>query len=174
MLRICLPTDADFAERIGAVARRTAGLRAAVEAAARAVIAEVRAGGGEGVRALTLRFEARTLTALELPRAEWQAQAATVAAPVRAALERAAARIRAFHEHERHPGFETDEDGVRLALRVSPLERVGLYVPGGTARYPSTALMTAVPAKAAGVPEAAMVTAGPAPQTLAAAQGRGA
>ena len=75
MLRICLPADAEFAERLGALARRTAELPAAVETAARAAIAEVRAGGDEAVRALTSRFEGRALPALELPRAQWQAAA---------------------------------------------------------------------------------------------------
>jgi histidinol dehydrogenase len=170
VLPISTASDADFEHHLRALERRTADLPGNVEAAARAVIAEVRAGGDEAVRAATRRFEGRTLAALELPRAEWDAAAAQVATPVRQALERAAARIRAFHERERHPGFESEEDGVRLRLRVSPLERVGLYVPGGTARYPSTVLMTAVPAKVAGVPEVVMVTPGASPETLAAAQ----
>jgi histidinol dehydrogenase len=170
VLPICTAADGDFEHHLRALERRTADLPGTVEAAARAVIAEVRAGGDEAVRAATRRFEGRTLAALELPRAEWDAAAAQVAGPVRQALERAAARIRAFHERERHPGFQSVEDGVRLELRVSPLERVGLYVPGGTARYPSTVLMTAVPAKVAGVPEVVMVTPGASPETLAAAQ----
>jgi histidinol dehydrogenase len=169
MLPICASTDPDFDERLRALDRRTAEMPEAVEAAARAVVADVRQRGDAAVRALTQRFEKRTLDRLELSRAEWEAAAATVAAPVREALERAAVRVRAFHERERHPGFEINEEGVHLTLRVSALERVGLYVPGGTARYPSTVLMTAVPAKVAGVPEVVMVTPGPSPETLAAA-----
>jgi histidinol dehydrogenase len=169
MFRICSPPDSDFAQRLQALTSRTAELPEAAERAARQAIAEVRAGGDQAVRALTQRFEGRTLEALELPRAAWQAAAAGVDPAVRAALERAAARIRAFHQRELHPGFEIREEGIRLALRVTPLERVGLYVPGGTARYPSTVLMTAVPAKVAGVAEVLMVTPGPSPETLAAA-----
>jgi len=169
MLRICSSTDPDFEPRLQALSRRTAELPASVETAARQVIAEVRAHGDAAVRAFTEKFEKRTLASLELPRAEWEAAAARVDPRVREALERAAGRVRAFHQRELHPGFELAEEGIRLGLRVTPLERVGLYVPGGTARYPSTVIMTAVPAKVAGVPEVVMVTPGPSPETLAAA-----
>jgi histidinol dehydrogenase len=165
MLRICSRTDPDFETRLSALTRRTAELPAHVEAAAREVIAEVRARGDQAVRAFTERFEKRTLAALELPRAEWEAAAAGVDPRVRRALERAADRVRAFHRRELHPGFELAEEGIRLGLRVTPLERVGLYVPGGLARYPSTVIMTAVPAKVAGVSEVLMLTPGPSPET---------
>jgi len=88
---------------------------------------------------------------------------------VRLAIERASARVRRFHERERYASFELAEDGARVGMRVAPLTRVGLYVPGGTARYPSTVVMTAVPAKVAGVREVIMTTPGPSPETLAAA-----
>jgi histidinol dehydrogenase len=168
MLRILSAADPDFAQRVSALTRRTAQLPDEVEQAARAIVAEVRARGDDAIRELTQRFEGRTLAFLELPRAEWQA-AAAIDPLVQTSLERAAARIRAFHQREQHPSFELVEDGIRLTLRVSPLERVGVYVPGGTARYPSTVLMTAVPAKVAGVGEVVMVTPGPSPETLAAA-----
>jgi histidinol dehydrogenase len=169
LLRICSPEDPDYQERLRALGSRTAELPVAAETAARSIVGEVRAAGDEAVRSLTAKFEGRTLTSLELGRADWEAAAARVPADVRAALERAAARIRAFHERERHPGFEAAEDGVRLALRVTPLERVGIYVPGGTASLASTVLMTAVPAKVAGVGELVMTSPGPSPETLAAA-----
>jgi histidinol dehydrogenase len=88
---------------------------------------------------------------------------------VRAALAEAANRIRRYHERERYNSYQTVEAGVRLSCRYAPLDRVGIYVPGGTARYPSTVLMTAVPAKVAGVGEVFMTTPGPSPETLAAA-----
>jgi histidinol dehydrogenase len=122
------------------------------------------------VRALTVRFENRQLGDLELPRARWRELAAQTAPAVRAALEHAARRIRAFHQRERYPSFEIVEGGLRVGLRVAPLARVGLYVPGGTALYPSTVLMTAVPARVAGVGEIVMTTPGPSPETLAAAE----
>jgi histidinol dehydrogenase len=169
VLRISAPGDPDFEPRVHAAVHRTAELPEEIERAARAVIAEVRARGDAAVRAFTEKFEKRTLESFELPRDQWNTAAAQVAPNVRAALERAAARIRAFHEREKHPGFELEEDGIRLALRVHPIDRVAVYVPGGTARYPSTVLMAAIPAKVAGVPEVVMATPGPSPETLAAA-----
>jgi histidinol dehydrogenase len=93
-----------------------------------------------------------------------------VAPELRAALELAAQRIRAFHERQREPDIDVTLDGVRLELRVTPLARVGLYVPGGTARYPSSVLMTAIPAKVAGVGELVMVTPGASNEALLAAR----
>jgi histidinol dehydrogenase len=170
MLRICSRGDADYTERLKSLAGRTSALPEAVEAAARATIADVRLRGDVALRELTERFESRTLGAIELPSGEWLAAAARVSAPVKSALENAAARIRAFHERERHESFEMSSEGIRLGSRVTPLSRVGLYVPGGTARYPSTVLMTAIPATVARVPEIVMTTPGPSPETLLAAR----
>src|SRR5690606_19446816 len=94
----------------------------------------------------------------------------TVQPRVKAALQLAASRIRAFHERQHPADVDVTLDGVRLELRVSPLARVGLYVPGGTARYPSSVLMTAIPAKVAGVPEVVMVTPGASPEAMLAAR----
>jgi histidinol dehydrogenase len=170
MMRILDKTDPDYARRLDALSRRGAAAPPEIEAAARDVIALVRARGDAALRELTLRFESRRIDALEMPRADWRAEAARVAAPVLAALERAAGRIRAFHQHERYPSFETEAGGARVGSRVSPLDRIGIYVPGGTARYPSTVLMTAIPARVAGVREVVMTTPGPSPETLAAAE----
>ena len=170
MMRILDRTDPDYARRLDALSRRGAAAPLEIEAAARDVIARVRAGGDAALRELTLRFESRRVEALELGPADRRSQAAGIAAPVRAALERAAARIRAFHEHERYPSFETESGGARVGSRVSPLDRIGIYVPGGTALYPSTVLMTAIPARVAGVREIIMTTPGPSPETLAAAE----
>jgi histidinol dehydrogenase len=77
---------------------------------------------------------------------------------VRAALEQAAGRVRAYHERQVVPSWDfTEPDGTRLGQRITPLDRVGLYVPGGRAAYPSSVLMNALPAKVAGVPEVVMV-----------------
>ncbi|MES1205346.1 MAG: histidinol dehydrogenase [Pseudomonadota bacterium] len=127
--------------------------------------------GDDAIRELTLRFEKRPLEHLELTKDAWRAATAGVDPGVRGALEHAARRIRLFHERERYPSFELDErPGLRVALRVAPLARVGLYVPGGKALYPSTVLMTAVPARVAGVREIIMTTPGPSPETLLAAE----
>jgi histidinol dehydrogenase len=170
MLRLLLPTDSDREQVLARLMDRSAQAAPAVEQAVRDVIAAVRARGDDAVRELTLRFESRELTELELPRLEWERLSRAVAPDVRAALERAADRIARFHERQRAAGYVLDEGGARLELRVQPLARVGLYVPGGTARYPSSVLMTAVPARVAGVGEIVMVTPGPSAETLLAAR----
>ena len=172
-LRILSARDPDYQIVIGAFARRVSEFPEAAERAARTIIQDVRARGDAAVRELTERFEQRRLDTLELSPAEWDRQMATVATPVLRALERAAARVRAFHERERDHAarsFSFEEGGVRLGSQVVPLERVGLYVPGGTARYPSTVLMTAIPARVAGVSQVFVTTPGPSPETLAAAR----
>jgi histidinol dehydrogenase len=169
MLRILEAKDPDYSARLRALANRSAETSPAIEAAAREVIHQVRRRGDAAVRELTEKFEKRGVDALELPRKKWLEEASHVKPGVRVAIERAAARVRKFHEREKYASFEIVEDGVRVGSRVTPLERVGLYVPGGTARYPSTVIMTAVPAKVAGVREVIMTTPGPSPETLAAA-----
>src|SRR5450631_972983 len=169
MLRTIVEGEPDFESKLRALAARTGTIPESVESGVRAIVAEVRRQGDAALREFTQRFERRTLSAIELPRADWEAAAARVPAPVRAALAEAASRIRSYHQRERYQSYETVDAGVRLACRYSPLERVGIYVPGGTALYPSTVLMTAVPAKVAGVREVFMTTPGPSPETLAAA-----
>ena len=136
------------------------------------ILADVRARGDAAVADYTRRFDGREPTAgsYEVSADRWDAQAAQVDANVRSALELAVQRIRAAHERQAEPDVDVTLDGVRLELRVAPLARVGLYVPGGTARYPSSVLMTAIPAKVAGVPEVVMVTPGASPETLLAAR----
>src|SRR6476646_6401913 len=114
MLRIYESSTAEYDARLRELSLRSAAVGDEIEAAARPVIAAVRARGAAAVREMTERFERRALTALELPRAEWDAMASQVAAPVRRALEHAAARIRAFHKRERYASFETVEGGVRV------------------------------------------------------------
>jgi histidinol dehydrogenase len=170
MIRVFEKQDAATAARLEALCNRSSETGADIEAAARKVIAEVRAGGDKAVRALTATFDKRQLDALELPPGDWDALASRVTPAVRTALEHAISRVRAFHERERHASYEISEGGVRVGSRVDPLARIGIYVPGGKARYPSTVVMTAVPARVAGVREIVMVTPGPSPETLAAAR----
>ena len=167
---ILTPDQHDYRQRLADLSRRNAGISDAIEAAARKVVEEVRRGGDAALRSLTLKFENRTLDKIELGAAEWDELAGRVDPAVRAALEHAAARVRAFHQRERYASFEIDEGGIRVGSRVDALARVGLYVPGGTARYPSSVLMSAIPARVAGVREIVMVTPGPSPETLAAAR----
>lgn len=137
-----------------------------------AILADVRTRRDAAVADYTRRFDHREPVegSYELSPARWDALAAGVAPEVRAALELAVERIRAFHACQKDPEVDVTLDGVRLELRVTPLARVGLYVPGGTARYPSSVLMTAIPAKVAGVPEVIMVTPGASAEALLAAR----
>src|SRR5579863_8633104 len=170
MLKIFENNDAAYVSRFEALCHRQASVSDEIDAAARQVIAQVRAGGDRAVRELTARFEKRELGALELSASDWDETAARATPQVRAALEHAVRRVRAFYERERHPSYEINEGPIRTGSRVDPLDRVGIYVPGGTARYPSTVIMTAIPAQVAGVREIVMVTPGPSPETLLAAR----
>lgn len=120
-----------------------------VEPAVREILANVRKEGDRALLHYVTRFEKRTPARLFVSDYGGREALESLAAPLRRALELAAERIRAFHEKQREGlfGFETEEGGVRLATRVEPLARVGVYAPGGKARYPSSVLMSAVPAR---------------------------
>ncbi|HXC41491.1 MAG TPA: histidinol dehydrogenase [Burkholderiales bacterium] len=126
-----------------------------------AILADVRARGDAALVEYTQRFDRMQVASaaeLELPRQALQQALAGLDADMRAALEAAAARIRRFHERQVSASWQFDEaDGTRLGQLVTPLDRVGIYVPGGKAAYPSSVLMNALPAKVAGVGEIVMV-----------------
>jgi histidinol dehydrogenase len=151
---------------------RSTRMAAGVDDQVAAIIADVRARRDAAVADYTRRFDHREPAggSYEISRERWDARSAAVGPVLREALTLAAHRIRAFHERQREPDVDVTLDGVRLELRVTPLARVGLYVPGGTARYPSSVLMTAIPAKVAGVPEVVMVTPGASDEALLAAR----
>ena len=159
-------------EHGGVLLERSTRFEGGVDDAVAAMLADLRLRGDAAVEHYTRQFDNREPTdgSYELSRARWDAGAAQVAPRVREALDLAAQRIRAFHERQREPEVDIELDGVRLELRVTPLARVGIYVPGGTARYPSSVLMTAIPAKVAGVREVVMVTPGASPEALLAAK----
>jgi histidinol dehydrogenase len=125
-------------------------------AAVRAILDEVRGGGDAALRACTERFDGVRLDDLRVPPAECEAALAAIPGPLRAALEAAAERIDAYHRATVAPEVVHRHDGIRVRELRRPVERAGLYVPGGRASYPSTVLMTAVPARVAGVPELAL------------------
>ena len=126
-----------------------------------AIIADVRKRGDAAVLEYTDRFDrvrAARIAELAIGVPEMLAAYESLAADERTALETAAARIRAYHERQRGAGFMfATSDGTELGQRVTPLDRVGLYVPGGTAAYPSSVLMNALPAQIAGVSDIVMV-----------------
>jgi len=119
----------------------------------RAIVEEVRGGGDAAVRALTERFDGVRLGSLRVPVQELGAARAAVPDALRRALEMAHDRILAYHRHEPTPAAAFALDGVEVRRLVRPVGRAGLYAPGGRARYPSTVLMCAVPARVAGVDE---------------------
>jgi histidinol dehydrogenase len=125
-------------------------------AAVRAILDEVRAGGDAALRACTERFDGVSLDDLRVPPAEIAAALEAVPADLRAALEAAAERIASYQRATVAPEVVHRHDGIRVRELRRPVDRAGLYVPGGRASYPSTVLMTAVPARVAGVPELAL------------------
>ncbi len=131
------------------------------------ILADVRASGDAAVGDYANRIDGADLDVLEVPRSVWETAAQSVGAELQDALSVAAGRIRAFHEAAMPRAW--DDTGAGYGLRSVAIERVGLYVPGGSAAYPSTVLMSAIPAKVAGVAEVIVCTPDPAPVTLAAA-----
>lgn len=130
-----------------------------VEQAVAEIIAEVRRRGDDALRAYSEKFDCARLDALEVSEAEKAAARAAVSPELLAVMERAAENIRAYHEKQLRSSYMlTGEDGIVLGQRVIPLKRAGVYVPGGTASYPSTVLMDCIPAKLAGVEELIMVS----------------
>jgi len=144
-----------------------------VEQAVRAIIADVRARGDRALTELTAKYDGVDLAkaGLRVTAAEIDAADKSCDAEALAALKLARDRIEAFHQRQqpRDTRF-TDPLGVELGSRWSAIEAVGLYVPGGTAAYPSSVLMNVVPARVAGVPRLVMVVPAPAPLVLAAAR----
>ena len=156
-------SDANFDATLAALLAYSAEADDAIEASVAAILADVRARGDAAVLDCTRRFDAidvAAVSSLEVGPAELQAALAGLPTPQRRALESAAARVRDFHERQlvevgRSWSYR-DSDGTLLGQKVTPLERVGIYVPGGLAAYPSSVLMNAVPAKVAGVGEIVM------------------
>jgi histidinol dehydrogenase len=136
-----------------------------VAPAVSAIVADVRSRGDDAVLEYTRRFDrhpATSIAALEIPRARLEAALGALATDTRAALEAAERRICAYHERQRSESWRYQEaDGTLLGQQVTPLERVGLYAPGGRAAYPSSVLMNAIPAKVAGVGELVMTSPSP-------------
>jgi histidinol dehydrogenase len=139
-------------------------------AAVQEILADVRARGDEAVRELTERFDKVRLDDLRVPDAELEGARGRISPELRAALELAAANIRAYHETQVVPEVDHRKDGIVVRDLRRPVDRAGCYVPGGRAKYPSTVLMTAIPAKVAGVPEVVLCVPPPvADEVLAAA-----
>ncbi len=130
-----------------------------VSATVAEIIKNVRENGDKALFYYAEKFDKVTLSSLEVSKEEIEQARKSVDKEFLAVLERAAENIKAFHLMQKREGFELKKsDGVIVGQKVIPVERAGLYVPGGTASYPSTVLMDAIPAKIAGVEEVVMVT----------------
>ena len=156
---------ANFAEQLKAVLAFEAAEDEAIDQAAARILAAVKTEGDAAVLRFTQQFDrlpAQAVSALEISHAQLQASLDKLPPKQREALQTAADRVRAYHERQRQEcgsdGFTyTEADGTVLGQKVTPLDRVGIYVPGGKAAYPSSVLMNAIPAKVAGVMEIIMV-----------------
>jgi histidinol dehydrogenase len=153
--------DPEFYARLDRLLAWESVSDAGINATVRAILDDVRRRGDEAVLEYTRRFDrvaAASLRELEIPPARLQQALTGLDAGHRAHLQQAAARVRSYHEHQKADSWSyTEADGTLLGQQVTPLDRVGLYVPGGKAAYPSTVIMNAIPAKVAGVPELIMV-----------------
>ena len=163
-LRQLNTSSADFEVEFQRVLHWSAEQDAAIEGRVAEILAAVRERGDAAVLEFTQRFdhlEAADMSALELTREELKAAFDSITPAQRSALEAAASRVRSYHERQKEAcGLSwsyRDEDGTLLGQKVTPLDRVGIYVPGGKAAYPSSVLMNAIPAHVAGVPEIIMV-----------------
>lgn len=167
--------DLSVQDRI-ALLDRTTSSDPAIRDATAGIIAQVRAGGDAALRAMAQRFDNVALETLEVPRRAWEEALDGVAPALQRAMERSAANIATVHRAFLPVAGETEpEPGIRIVRRPDPLDRVGVYAPGGRAAYPSSVLMGCVPARVAGVREVVLCSppgpdGRPAPVVLAAAE----
>jgi histidinol dehydrogenase len=161
-LNLLATVDADFEARLTALLAFENTQDASIDRAVAAILEDVRRRGDDAVLEYTQRFDrvaAASMNALEIARGEAEKAFERLTDTRRNALVQAAGRIRAYHERQVAESWSyTDADGTRLGQQVTPLDRVGIYVPGGKAAYPSSVLMNAIPAKVAGVGQIVMVT----------------
>ncbi|MGD8275569.1 MAG: histidinol dehydrogenase, partial [Thiohalocapsa sp.] len=154
-------TDADFAARLDALLAWDSVSNPEVQRTVDDIIDAIRSRGDSALLEYTARFDRwqpGNAAALIIPAARLAQAAELIPVEQRDALAAAAQRIRAYAEHQKLQSWDYREsDGTLLGQKVTPLDRVGLYVPGGKAAYPSSVLMNAIPAKVAGVPELVMV-----------------
>ncbi|MEI7783577.1 MAG: histidinol dehydrogenase [Betaproteobacteria bacterium] len=172
--------QADFEALFARRLHWSADTDAAIEQRVADILSDVKARGDAAVLEYTQRFDglaAPDMSALELTPAELKAAFESLPAAQREALQAAAARVRTYHEAQKKASGESwsyrDSEGTLLGQKVTPLDRVGIYVPGGKAAYPSSVLMNAIPAHVAGVGEIIMVVPTPARRDAAAGSSRG-
>ncbi|MBI5783176.1 MAG: histidinol dehydrogenase [Gammaproteobacteria bacterium] len=165
-MRMFKTTDPQFEAEFARLLDRAQAVDPKIETTVKEIIADIRARGDGALVEYTRRFDRREVSSmaeLEIPRQRLREAARALTKEQYDALANAAERIRAYHERQRAESWSyTEPDGTLLGQQVTSLDRVGLYVPGGKAAYPSSVLMNAIPAKVAEVPELIMVV--PAPE----------
>ena len=157
-MQVHVEGTAGFTEALRATCDRGEADHARVEPVVREILEAVRREGDAAVRRFDARFGGRAAEVLLRRDYGGAAALARLPADARAALEVAAERIARFHERQRDAGYRYEEDGVTLGVRVRPVRRAGVYAPGGKARYPSSVLMSAIPARVAGVGDVIVAT----------------
>jgi len=154
-MKVLDTNQADFDENLSALLAWDSVSDAAVADVVASVLADVKTRGDEAVLDYTARFDHLTaddMAALTVPAERLQAALAGITPEQREALEAAAQRVRQYHEHQKQDSWQyTEADGTVLGQKISAIEKIGIYVPGGKASYPSSVLMNAIPAKVAGV-----------------------
>jgi histidinol dehydrogenase len=154
-------TDAQFDERLNTLLAFESTQDEAVNETVVHILADIKKRGDEALLDYTRRFDhlaVSSIAQIELPKSEWQQSLQRLQPVEKEALEQAAHRIRVYHEKQLLQSWQyTEPDGTLLGQKITALDRVGLYVPGGKASYPSSVLMNAIPAKVAGVNELIMV-----------------
>ncbi len=155
-------TDPDFSAQLKTLLHVDAAQDDAIEAATAGILANIREHGDAALLDYTRQFDrvdAKTVAELEIDPAVWHESLNNLPLKQRKALEAAADRVRQYHLKQRQDSWSyVEADGTRLGQQITPLDRAGLYVPGGKAAYPSSVLMNAIPAKVAGVSLLTMVT----------------
>ncbi|NEN76451.1 histidinol dehydrogenase [Pelistega sp. NLN82] len=154
--------DSDFQAKLNTLLAFESSQDKAIEEAVTDILQAVKTKGDQAVLSYSQQFDhvtAQSMAELEIPLSDCQKALDNLPVTQRQALEKAAERVRLYHEHQKTPSWHyTEEDGTVLGQKITPMDRVGLYVPGGKAAYPSSVLMNAIPAKVAGVSEVVMVT----------------
>jgi histidinol dehydrogenase len=155
-------SSSDFSAQLDSLLAWEASTHEAVEASVKHILEDVRRRGDTALVEYTNRFDGRQVSSmvdLIVTRDQLAAALGRIPAVQREALEQAAHRVREYHEHQRQESWRyTSADGTVLGQKITPMDRVGMYVPGGKASYPSSVLMNAIPAQVAGVPEIVMVS----------------
>jgi len=157
-VRVIRVDETGYDAACAALRRTTLQDNPRVEAIVREIISDVQARGDQALIELGRRFDAPGLQAIEVPCSEWDVADADITPELRIAVKRSAANVTAFHEKQRRTSWLDAQPEKITGQILRPLDRVGVYVPGGTAAYPSSVLMTVIPARVAGVTEIVLCT----------------